>query len=260
MKKEGKIMCVGIVVIVLVVVAMITAKNNHKTEMSGPDDVEVSDLVYREVLKDEDKDKPDSKDKIDKIIADYEKSLGEAKYVTVEKVVRTTTEDIEGNYSTVYDSYVVSDVDFVKGEDSTEEFAQAVSAAEYDDSLIKTIDFSEGFGFTYQGLNAMGIYESLLEIEGFNGDLSKVTFDKETHEMTKQNIYVLSDAGSIIERLLPEYESKDVIEQKAYFQTTKDGEMEVPECFVAVIKYREGDKVIEKSIYLQVSVNHWEVV
>ena len=70
--------------------------------MSGPDDVEVSDLVFREVLKDEDKDKPDSKDKIDKIIADYEKSLGEAKYVTVEKVVRTTTEDTEGNYSTTF--------------------------------------------------------------------------------------------------------------------------------------------------------------
>lgn len=45
MKNEGKIMCVGIVVIVLVVVAMITAKNNHGTQMSGPDDIEVSDLV-----------------------------------------------------------------------------------------------------------------------------------------------------------------------------------------------------------------------
>ena len=90
--------------------------------------------------------------------------------------------------------------------------------------------------------------------------MTKVAFDKETHEMTKQNIYVLSDEGSIIERLLPEYASKDVIEQKVYFQTTKDGGMEVPECFVAIIKYREGDKVIEKSIYLQVTVNHWEVV
>lgn len=260
MKKEGKIMCVGIVVIVLVVVAMITAKNNHGTQISGPDDIEVSDLVFREEIKDKEKNKLDSKDRMEKVISDYEKSLGNAWFITVEKVVRTTTEDTEGNYSTVYDSYLVSDVDLVKGKDSTEEFANAVSAAEYDDSLIQTVDFADGFGFSYQGLNARGIYEALLELEGFDGDLSKVTFDNETHEMTKQNIYVLLDEGSIIKRLLPEYESKDVIEQKVYFQTTKDGDIEVPECFVAVIKYREEDKVIEKSIYLQVSVNHWEVV
>lgn len=260
MKKEGKIMCVGIVVIVLVVVAMITAKNNHGTQISGPDDIEVSDLVFREEIKDKEKNKLDSKDRMEKVISDYEKSLGNARFITVEKVVRTTTEDTEGNYSTVYDSYLVSDVDLVKCTDSTEEFAYAVSAEEYDDKLIQTVDFAEGFGFSYRGLNARGIYEALLELEGFDGDLTKVAFDKETHEMTKQNIYVLSDEGSIIERLLPEYESKDVIEQKVYFQTTKDGGMEVPECFVAIIKYREGDKVIEKSIYLQVTVNHWEVV
>ena len=130
MKKEGKIMCVGIAVIVLVVVAMITAKNNHGTQMSGPDDIEVSDLVFREEIKDEEKDKPDSKDRIEKVISNYEKSLGDAKYVTVEKVVRTTREDTKGNYITVYDSYLVSDVDLVKCTDSTEEFAYAVSAEE----------------------------------------------------------------------------------------------------------------------------------
>lgn len=252
MKKEVKLMIVGIVVIILVTVAMFTAKSQKKTEVSEPDDVTVTDLLYREEIKDNEL--PES------VFADYEKSLVEANNILVEKVIRTTVEYTDGNYSTSYDSYVVSEVNFVKGTDDTEDFTSAVSAKEYDDSLIKQVSFNEGFGFSYEGISAFDLYKTVLEKEGFDGKLTDVTLDEERTKLTGQNNYIINSEGSIIKRLLPDYESKDVIEKKAYFQTIKEGDTEVLEFFVALVKYRDGEKVIEKSIYLQVSVNNWEVV
>jgi len=263
MKKEGKkIMCVAIIVIVLVIVAMVTAKNQKKTEVSGPDDVQISDLVYREeptpIVDGEAGAADDQEKKVKAFISNYEKTLSDAEFITVEKVVRTIEEDTEGNYSTVYDAYLVSDINLSKKTDNTEEFAEAISAKEYDESLIKEVSFSDGFGFSYQGLNARGIYETLLDMEGFSGDLTEVTFDEETNALTGQNIYLLKNEGSVIEHLLPDYEEKDVIEKRVYFETTKATDTEMPDYFVAVIKYREGDKVIEKSIYLQIFLNEWK--
>ena len=48
----------------------------------------------------------------------------------------------------------------------------------------------------------------------------------------------------------------DEIEKKAYYQTMKQGEVEVPEFFVAVVKYRDGENIVEKSLYLQISAFH----
>ena len=102
--------------------------------------------------------------------------------------------------------------------------------------------------------------ETLLDVEGFNCDFLNVSLDEERTKLTGQNNYTINDATSIIERLLPDYESKDVIEKKAYYQTMKQGELEVPEFFVAVVKYRDGENIVEKSLYLQISANKWEVV
>lgn len=251
MQKKGKIMVVGIIVIVLVIVAMITAKKqDYKTEVSGPDDVIIDDLVYREVAHEAPKE----------VFANYEKSLNEADNILVEKVIRTSIEGTNGEYSTSYDSYVVSNVDVTKKSDDTEDFTAAVSAEEYDDSLIKQVAFNEGFGFSYNGLSGFGVYETLLDVEGFNCDFLNVSLDEERTKLTGQNNYTINDATSIIERLLPDYESKDVIEKKAYYQTMKQGELEVPEFFVAVVKYRDGENIVEKSLYLQISANKWEVV
>ena len=91
MQKKGKIMVVGIIVIVLVIVAMITAKKqDYKTEVSGPDDVIIDDLVYREVTHEDPK----------AVFANYENSLNEADNILVEKVIRTSIEGANGEYST----------------------------------------------------------------------------------------------------------------------------------------------------------------
>ena len=202
-------MMIAIAIVFITAILMATSYDNKKkTEVSGPDDVIIDDLVYREEIK----------DTPEKVFANYEKNLNEASNVLVEKVIRTSVEEADGNYSTNYEVYVVSNVDLVKRSDDTEDFTEAVSAKEYDDELIKQVSFSDGFGFSYQGLNAVGIYETLIDIEGFAVNVNDVSLDEDRTKLTGQNNYIINDDSHIIEKLLPDYESKDVIEKKAYFQ------------------------------------------
>lgn len=250
--KKGKIviMIIAIAVVFLTAIIMASSYDDKRKEETGVNnEVVIDDLVYRE----------DVKETPEKIFASYEKSLTDATNILVEKVVRTSIQDADGNYSTTYDSYVVSNVEVARGTDDTEDFTDAVSAKEYDDELIKQVSFSDGFGFSYQGLSAVGIYETLLDIEGFVINTNDVSLDENRTKLTGQNNYIVNDNSHIIEKLLPDYESKDVINTIAYYQTIKEGDTEIPEFFVAVVEYREGDQVIEKSIYLQISANKWEV-
>lgn len=250
--KKGKIVIMIIAIAIVFLTAIIMASSyddKRKEEAGGNDEVKNSDLVYREEIT----------ETPEKIFASYEKSLTEATNILVEKVVRTSVQDADGNYSTSYDSYVVSNVEVTKGIDDTEDFTDAVSAKEYDDELIKQVSFKDGFGFSYEGLSAVGIYETFLDLEGFFINTKDVSLDEDRTKLTGQNNYVINDNSLIIKKLLPDYEGKDVISTMAYYQTIMENGMEIPEFFVAVVEYREGDQVIEKSIYLQISANKWEV-
>ena len=252
--KKGKmvIMMTAIAIIFLTAILMATAYDDKKMkEVSGPDDVKISDLVYREEIK--------VPNEVETIQKNYEVALKEANHITVEKVIRTTTEDNEAKSKTVYDTYFVSDVDFEKNTDHTEDFTEAVSAAEYDEELITPVTFMDAYGFDYQGLSANGVYETLLGMEGFDDDLSNATFDRETNKVTGQNLFILKKDKNVISKLLPEYESKDIIEKQAYFQTLERNGMVIPDYLAAVVRYREGDTIIERNIYLQISVNDREV-
>ena len=252
--KKGKIviMIIAIVIVFVTAILMATAYDDKKkTEVSGPDKVVMDNLVYRV-----EKEKPEDGVTIRE---HFEEALNEANYITVEKVIRTTIEDNDGSSRTVYDTYLVSDVDFIKEIDDTEDFAVAVSGTEYDENLISTVEFKDAFGFDYRNLTAKEVYEKLLFMEGFDCELANVSFDKETNEITGQNLFILNEDINVISKLFPEYESKDVIEKKAFFQTVEKNGVVIPDYFAAVIRYREGEQVIEKSIYLQVSINEWEV-
>ncbi|MDD3138681.1 MAG: hypothetical protein PHX08_06895 [Lachnospiraceae bacterium] len=211
----------------------------------------VTDSVSTEKEKDEQKD-----EKMEPVqLAPFEN----ARYVTVEKVVRTTTEDTDGNCETVYNTYLVSDIDLKSGIDETEELSKALSGSEYDEEKIKTVSFSENMGFSYKGLSGLEIHNYLLKQEGFDGDLTIVSFDKETYRMTGQRHYVIQSVCSVIDQLMLRDNVDKVLEQKVYFQTTenKNGVV-IPDYYVALVRYQQGDKTVEKSVYLQISINNWE--
>lgn len=179
--------------------------------------------------------------------------------LTVEKVERTVVEDGEGNFTTSYDVYVVSDIDLENQTDQTEDYTKALAEEELDESLIEKTEFQKAFDVDYKDQDGWTIYEKLFLKSGFDGDLENVTFDKETNELTGQKLYVFDQPCSVIEEMLPKDNTGEVLDQKVFYQSmeTEDGVV-IPEYFSAVVQYRAGDKKITKSLYLQVTVNNWE--
>ena len=215
----------------------------------------VSHKVTDPVLTEEEK-KEQTKDKEEPVqLTPFEN----ARYVTVEKVVRTTTVDADGNSETVYDTYLVSDIDLEKGTDDTEEFAQVLSGNENNEDKIETVSFTENMGFSYKGLSGLEVHDNLLKKEGLDGDLTLVSFDEDTYEKTKQKLYVVQSKCSVTDRLMSEDNVDEVLEQKVYYQTTEDMDgFVIPEYYVVLVRYQQEDKTVEKSVYLQISINNWE--
>ena len=183
----------------------------------------------------------------------------EATYVTVEKVVRTTTEGSNGNAETVYDKYLVSDVDLKNGTDHTEEFSKALNESEYDEGKIETANFSDTIGFSYDGLNGLEVHDKLLKSEGFDGNLSSTILDEATFKLTGQELYVLNEECTVLNKLIPKDAAVNILEKKAYCQVTKDKRGNViPDYYVALVRFEQDGKTIEKSMYLQITINDWE--
>lgn len=189
----------------------------------------------------------------------YQKPFADAGSVTVEKVERTTVEDMQGNSKTTYQNYAVSDVDLKAQKDDTEDYVKALASDEMDDSLVRKISFEEAFGFSYDSLNGSEILQRLMERNGFDGSLYKVDFDKQTYDMTKQNLYVLKDECGVIKKMLKGVSYDELFESTVSYQTvkTEDGVV-IPDCITATVKYRAGDKTYTKNVFLQVSINNWE--
>lgn len=70
---------------------------------------------------------------------------------------------------------------------------------------------------------------------------------------------MLNEEAAILNELITE-EYDEVLEQKVYYEMgiLKNG-TEIPESFLAIVKYRAGNEVVTKTVYLLVGVNEWEV-
>lgn len=182
-----------------------------------------------------------------------------ARSLTIEKVERTVMEDDEGNVTTSYDTYYVSDVDCVNQSDQTEDYTKALAGEEFDETLIETVEFQKAFEVNYKNVDGWTVYENLLLKNGIDGDLEEITFDTETNQMTGQKLYVLEQPCSATDWMLQENHNDEVLGQKVFYQTmeTSDG-IVIPDYFSAVVQYKAGNQKITKSLYLQVTVNNWE--
>ena len=189
---------------------------------------------------------------------EYKAYYENAKFITVEKVERTITESLDGSSDTSYDTYFVSDVYMEKGTDFTEDYACAMIGNEFEKELVSKMEFEEAFGFSYAELDAWEIYEKLLSENGMEMELEDAVFDEDTYRRTTQIIYEMHDrnADKIWNRFLQDEAYDEIISKKVCYQvmTSEDG-ITYPDCFTAELKYRNGDTLITKSIFLQVIVN-----
>lgn len=183
----------------------------------------------------------------------------DATVLTIEKVARTVVEEEDGSSTTCYETYYVSDVNLKEQTECTEDYAKALDKEEFDDTLVERIPFQEAFDMSFEEKDGWKIYGELLTKNGIDADLTKVKFDEETNQLTGQNLYILEDSNSLLEDMLFDETYDEIIDQKVFYQTmeTENG-ITIPDYFSAIVQYRIGNQKVTKSIYLQVSVNHWE--
>ena len=187
------------------------------------------------------------------------KALKEADYITIEKVERVIRENNEGEYLTNYDTYLVAEFGVGRDEPIVCDYALAIAEEEFDDKKVGTMSFNDAFDFEYQKENAWELYQKLLKANGIDADIQNATFDAKSYETTGREIYVLNENCSIVEWMLAE-EYDEILEQRVHYEmTTLKSDVDVPENFLVTVKFRSGNEIVTKTLFLQVSVNEWEV-
>ena len=177
-----------------------------------------------------------------------------AKYMSVEKVIRTMKENADGSTETKYDSYVLSEIDLVDQKETTMNYSNASVGDGFEIEKGVSTDFEIEFGFDYQQMNGLQIYDELLKTSGIDADLNQVTFDTNTFEMTCKEIYILDKECGIIKKLLEDTEYDELISSEVSYQLVKTtDEINVPDYFTAVVQYRVNEQIITKNLFLQIS-------
>jgi len=185
-------------------------------------------------------------------------ALESAEYVTVEKVERELIEDSDGSFDANYYTYYVSEFMLIGANPVVDDYSVALAESGFDQNLIRQVSFKEAFGFEYKGENALELFKVLLEKHGIDGSIENVYFDEETYARTKQKQYVLNEPCSITKELLGnDYDL--ILEERVHYEleTLKSG-LEVPDCFLITVKYKNGSQIITKTLFLQVAINEWE--
>lgn len=194
-----------------------------------------------------------NEDMVDPIKLD---SFDVARYLTVEKVVRTQTEMEDGTVETQYDSYLLSDIDMKNGVDETTDYSDASVGDGFEIEQGRATSFESELGFDYKKLDETGFYEKLLSVIGINGSLDNVSFDEDTNELTGQKIYVLNDKCDVIDNLMMNVSYDELLSSAVSYQAKEgiDGVI-IPDYFTAVVQYRVNGMTVTKNLFLQVTIN-----
>lgn len=254
---RGKIMSPVIAVILLSGIIMFVGYGaTHKSLEKESEQISAeadSEAVQLEIEKDEN---------MEEALANVncEEYFEKAKHITVEKVDRMTVDDLDGNSKTEYFKYLVSDVDFINHSDDTSDYAKALAGEELDDSKVEKTSFIEAFGFSCENKSAWNVLWELLRENGFDQDMSDSTLDETAHELTGQNIYVVNENSSVLDKLIDGITYDELMESKVFYQTRDlENGVIVPDCITAVVQYRIGDETFTRTIFLQVDVNDLNV-
>lgn len=241
-----------LVIIVIALTGIIMAAGvgvKEKKESKKQTDASVSDLLYRK----------GQNAKEFALTKDYQEVFEDADFITVEKAERTTVEDTDGNSTTTYQTYVVSDLNLKEQKEKTEDYMLALASKEIDDSFARKVSFEDRFGFSFKKRNGYEIWKKLLVQNGFDGNLYKTDFDEESYDLTKQHLFWLKDNCSVTKRMLENVSYEEVLDEKVSLRTIQtEDEIVIPDCLMATIQYRMGEERYTKTMFLQVSINDLE--
>ena len=247
--KGSKKMLVIIVIAFTGIVMAVGVGGKEKKESKKQTDANVSDLLYRK----------EQNAKEFALTKDYQEVFEDADFISVEKAERTTVEDTDGNSTTTYQTYIVSDLNLKEQKEKTEDYMLALASKEMDDSFVRKVSFEDSFGFSFKKRNGYEIWKKLLELNGFDGNLYKTNYDEGTYELTKQHLFWLKDNCSVTKRMLENVSYEEVLDEKVSLRTIQtEDEIVIPDCLMAMIQYRMGEERYTKTMFLQVSINDLE--
>lgn len=180
----------------------------------------------------------------------------EARYLTVEKVIRTQIEKEDGTVETQYDSYLIADIDLASNLAGTTDYSNASVGDGFEISEGQVIDFQTAFGFDYEKMDGKTMYEQLLLSVGITGNLDEATFDQDTYDKTGQRIYELVEKENAVEKLMEGIAYDELLSSKVFYQSMEDADGNiVPDYFVVITQYKVGDDIATRNLFLQVTMN-----
>ncbi|MDD3416574.1 MAG: hypothetical protein PHY47_21710 [Lachnospiraceae bacterium] len=185
---------------------------------------------------------------------DFKKTFETTNALSVEKVVRTITESEDGGTNTKYESYLLSYLDLSNHTEQTMDYSNASVGEDFEVNKVIESDFISEYGFDYNQINGYELYERLLKESGIDGNLNKVTFDAKTYDMTGQEVYVLDQECSVIQKLLKKVDYDEIISSEVSYQITNINGVVMPEYFTAVVQYKAGTQIVTKNLFLQITL------
>lgn len=178
-----------------------------------------------------------------------------ANHITIEKMIRTTTEDEEAEYHTAFEEYVISDIDLKEQTDSSEDFSNAFDGEMLDEEKAEIKAFNDIFGFDYKNMNAWEIQEKFYESCGIEIHFKNATLEEGEGEDSQYQTFILSE-DVISKDLLDQIDCDEILDKKVTCscRNTEDGVM-IPEYYLVNIRYTKDDLIHTKTLYLQVGIN-----
>ena len=171
--------------------------------------------------------------------------------VQIEKIFMETKDDGAGNQKMTYKEYVVSDISLDSGSCTTSDYTEALSGEGFDESKIKSVDFVDAFGFSYQNASKLSdLTEQTRKAFGFDKDLSDATFDSEKYELMNEESYVFNSDSGILSSLLGDESYDELLQFTSYYTLSKECDSKYPEMFTAVVQYKKDGIIHTKTAYL----------
>ena len=187
-----------------------------------------------------------------------EKKVNSYNCVQIEKIYTVITDDGKENMDMDYTKYYLSDVNLNDYTDKTSDYSEAIGMDAFDDDKIKSIEFSDAFGFSYEACsNPSEFFESARKGSGFDADLTDATYDEEKYSLNKEESYEFNGYCSILYTLLGDMDYDELLQSKCYYSLSKgeDG-AKYPVMFTAIVQYKTGDVITTKTAYLGFSYYH----
>ncbi len=181
--------------------------------------------------------------------------FSEAKFMSISLVKRTESEDVDGNTTVSYESYLTSEINLKEDTDETIDYTEALITGELDEEKIKEISFEDAFGIDYAKKSGDEVFLSLLEANGINSNLKDVDYDEESFDALGRKLYELKEDSEVLDDLLEGVSCDEVKSSKVYYQTTElSDENEIPESITAEVVYRIGDVTYTKTVYIEITI------